>query len=112
MGETGCKSRPRALTEDTGVLRSACVSANAAAVLLVRELLARVSLLTGSAGGGTFSLPNRGMTVACGGTTTDGVATVGVDVIFAANADRRKCSLGMIPQTTVAQQGARGQELP
>ena len=41
----------------------------------MRARLALVSLRTGSAGGGMFCLPNRWMAVACGGTTTDGIAT-------------------------------------
>ena len=46
---------------------------------------------TGSAGEGIFSLPNRWMAVACGGTTTDGVAIVGADVLAATDVGRVDC---------------------
>ena len=56
----GCGLRQK----ETGALCSVPESANAAAGFLLRERLARVSLRTGSAGGGIFSLPNREMAVA------------------------------------------------
>ena len=58
----------------------------------MRVLLALASLRTGSAGGGIFSLPNRLMAVACGGTTTDGVANVGADELAATDVERVDCS--------------------
>ena len=76
-GRTGCKSRLWASTEETGILRSVPESANTAARLRLRELLSRVSLLTGSAGGVIFSTPNRWMAIACGWTTMKGSAGVG-----------------------------------
>ena len=77
MGETGCKSRLWASTEETGILRSAPELANTTARLRLRELLSRVSLLTGSAGGEIISAPNRWTAIACGWTTTNGSAAVG-----------------------------------
>ena len=38
-----------------------------------------------------FSLPNRRMAVACGGTTTDGVAIVGADELAATDVERVDC---------------------
>ncbi len=86
MGETGCESMLWALTEDT-VPRSILVSADTAACLPWRARLALVHLLTGSAGG-VLSLPNRRISVACGGTTTDGAASVGVDDLAATDVER------------------------
>ena len=79
-----------ASTEDT-VLRSVLVPADTAAGLPWRARLAQVSLRTGSAGGGMFSLPNRRMAVACGGTTTDGVVIVGADELAATDVARVDC---------------------